>query len=67
MMDAVPVPPFIPDASIIDRAQRFAHALLRHAPPVHPDAGFFAAVMIFGLTGGVLVGRQIQERARVRS
>ncbi|MGE8701503.1 MAG: nitrogen fixation protein NifQ [Achromobacter sp.] len=45
MMDAVPVPPFIPDASIIDRAQRFAHALLRHAPPVHPDAGFFAAVI----------------------
>lgn len=45
MMDAVPVPPSLPDASITDRAQRFAHALLRYAPPVHPDAGFFAAVI----------------------
>ncbi len=28
--------------------------------------GFFAAVLIFGLTGGVLMGRQIQARARTR-
>jgi nitrogen fixation protein NifQ len=44
-MDAVLAPPSHPDPSIADRAQRFAHALLRHAPPVHPDAGFFAAVI----------------------
>ncbi|MCP2515013.1 MAG: nitrogen fixation protein NifQ [Achromobacter mucicolens] len=44
-MDAEPVPPFTPDSRIADRAQRFADALLRHAPPVHPDAGFFAAVL----------------------
>ncbi|MDH0681137.1 MULTISPECIES: nitrogen fixation protein NifQ [Achromobacter] len=45
-MDAVvPVPPSHPDPHIADRAQRFAQALLRHAPPVHPDAGFFAAVI----------------------
>ena len=29
--------------------------------------GFFAAVLVFGLTGGVFLGRQIQSRARVRS
>jgi hypothetical protein len=29
--------------------------------------GFFAAVLLFGLTGGVLMGRQIQSRSRVRS
>jgi hypothetical protein len=28
--------------------------------------GFFAAIVIFGLTGGVLLGRQIQARARIR-
>lgn len=44
-MDAVPVPHLIPDPRIADRAQRFANALLRHAPPVHPDAGFFATVL----------------------
>ena len=28
--------------------------------------GFYAAVLIFGLTGGVILGRQIQSSARVR-
>jgi len=48
-MDAVPTsampPPFSAPADAADRAERFAQALLRHAPPVHPDAGFFAAVI----------------------
>lgn len=48
-MDAVP-PPAVPlshpdAANAADRARRFAQALLRHAPRVHPDAGFFAAVI----------------------
>jgi hypothetical protein len=29
--------------------------------------GFFAGVLIFGLTGGVFMGRHIQARARIRS
>ena len=29
--------------------------------------GFFAAVLIFGLTGGLVMGRHIQSRARIRS
>ena len=29
--------------------------------------GFLAAILVFGLTGGVLLGRQIQARSRVRS
>lgn len=45
MMDAVPMPHSLPDANVADRAQRIAQVLLRHAPPVHPDAGFFAAVI----------------------
>ena len=53
-MDAVLVPPSLPDSSIADRAQRFAHALLRHAPPVHPDAGFFAAVIGTSIAHGDL-------------
>lgn len=38
-------PPLANPARDADRAQRFARALLRHAPPVHPDAGFFATVI----------------------
>lgn len=44
-MDAMPVPTTHPAPSLADRAQRLSRALLRHAPPVHPDAGFFAAVI----------------------
>lgn len=32
-------------ADIAMPAQRFARALLHHAPPGHPDAGFFATVI----------------------
>ena len=49
------VPPFTPaPADSADRAQRIARALLRHAPPVHPDAGFFAAVIGTSLAQGDL-------------
>ncbi|MEN4922994.1 nitrogen fixation protein NifQ [Achromobacter spanius] len=44
-----PAPP-----SHAEDAQRFARALLRHAPPVHPDAGFFAAVIGTSLAHGNL-------------
>lgn len=43
-MDAVLTPP----PALADSpasAQRFARALLHHAPPGHPDAGFFATVI----------------------
>jgi nitrogen fixation protein NifQ len=43
-MDAVLTPtPTLAD--VPPSAQRFARALLHHAPPGHPDAGFFATVI----------------------
>ncbi|PND32685.1 nitrogen fixation protein NifQ [Achromobacter pulmonis] len=39
-----------------DRAERLAQTLLRHAPPCHPDAGFFAAVLGKRLALGDLGG-----------
>lgn len=43
-MDAVLTPsPALDDSP--PPAQRFARALLHHAPPSHPDAGFFATVI----------------------
>ncbi|MGY6272565.1 nitrogen fixation protein NifQ [Achromobacter denitrificans] len=35
-------------------APQLAHALLRHAPPGHPDAGFFATVLATSLAHGDL-------------
>lgn len=52
-MSAVLLPlPVQTDAAI--PAQRFARALLRHAPPGHPDAGFFATVIGTSLALGDL-------------
>ena len=47
-----------------DAGDDFAAAASGARPAV---VGFFAAVAIFGLTGGMLLGRQIQSRARARS
>ncbi|MFD4841330.1 nitrogen fixation protein NifQ [Achromobacter sp. NPDC058515] len=48
-MDAVLTPAVLPPSpaqpDVAAPAQRFARALLRHAPPGHPDAGFFATVI----------------------
>ena len=43
-MDAV-LTPSPAQADLVTPAQRFARALLHHAPPGHPDAGFFATVI----------------------
>ncbi|CAB3706303.1 nitrogen fixation protein NifQ [Achromobacter kerstersii] len=43
-MDAV-LTPSPAQADLVKPAQRFARALLHHAPPGHPDAGFFATVI----------------------
>ncbi|MNV30158.1 NifQ [compost metagenome] len=49
--------PLPAEADAVIPAQRFARALLRHAPPGHPDAGFFATV----------IGTSLAHRSLARS
>lgn len=53
-MHAVSIAPAAAPACSADSTQRFAGALLRHAPPGHPDAGFFATVIGKSLACGDL-------------
>ncbi|CAB3930508.1 hypothetical protein LMG6000_01562 [Achromobacter insolitus] len=53
-MNAVSLAPVATPADRTDLASRFCGALLRHAPPGHPDAGFFATVIGKSLAGGDL-------------
>ena len=53
-MPAVSIAPAAAAADSAEPTLRFAGALLRHAPPSHPDAGFFATVIGKSLASGDL-------------
>jgi len=53
-MHAVSIAPAAAPAGSAEPTLRFAGALLRHAPPGHPDAGFFATVIGKSLACGDL-------------
>ncbi len=67
-MHAATIAPAATPADDAEPAQRFAGALLRHAPPGHPDAGFFATVIGKSLACGDLgrcglSSRELEELA----